>query len=246
MMGRYGLTLLLAALAFDVFAGQAIDFEAIAEMEVPAQGAAKVIQIFDIERAAQNEAVQTRLKNEVAQRIARWEFQPAEVDGAAVDTRTFVRVKMEAQVNSDNTFTVRVLVAATGPRARYRVRPAYPKAAVKAGAEGDVILMLQLDPKGDVISVLTEKSDTSPGSGAMRNTFEAVAARSAKLWRFQNETVSGQPVPSRVRLPFQFCMSDASSWCGRLPDTLLGEIKEDLIALDPAAKLMTDVREKEG
>lgn len=247
-MKRYthGLMLFLGATTFNVFAGQAIRFGATAEMDVPAQGPAKIVQIFDIERAARNETVQTHLKQEIAGRIAHWEFRPAEIDGAAVDTHTFVQVGMEAQVNDDASFTIRVLDAHTGPHARYRVSPAYPKAAVKIHAEGYVILLLNIGPKGDVVSVVTEKSDTSPGSGAMRNAFEAVAEQSVKLWRFQNEIVNGQPVPARVRVPVQFCMNAASSWCSKLPDTVTRDLAKELAPLDSAAKLMTDVREGDG
>jgi TonB family protein len=236
----------LGVTASSAFAGHPIHFEATAEMDVPAQGPARIVQVFDIERAARNEAVQTRLKQEIAQRIAGWEFQPAQIGGTTVDTHTFVRVRMEAQINDDDSFTVRVLDANTGPRTRYRVFPAYPKAAVKAHAEGYVILLLEVGPKGEVVSAITEKSDTSPGSGAMRNAFEAVAEQSVKLWRFQNEVVNGQPVSARVRVPVKFCMNKASSWCGKLPDTVALELTKELATLDPAAKLLTDVSEKDG
>lgn len=247
-MKRYmhGLALLFGVTASNAFAGQAIRFEATAEMEVPAQGPARIVQVFDIERAARNESVQARLKQEIAQRIAGWEFQPAQIDGTAVDTHTFVRIGMEARVNDDDSFTVRVLDANTGPRTRYRVSPTFPKAAVKAHAEGYVILLLEVGPKGNVVSVTTAKSDTSPGSGAMRNAFEAVAEQSMKLWRFQNEVVDGQPVPARVRVPVSFCMNEATSWCGKLPDRVAHELRKELATLDPAAKLMTDVSEKDG
>lgn len=226
-------------------AQQTIRFDAIAEVEVRADRTTHLIQVFDIERAAQNEATQSRLKDEVARRITQWEFSPAKLDGLAVDARTFVRVGMEALVNADDSFTVRITRASTGPRASHRVRPSYPQSAVKSGAEGIVVVLASVDEQGRVVSVDIEHSDVSPGSGTSKRLFEAGAVHAAKLWRYDTESVAGKGVAARVRLPITYCLAQGSSWCaGRREKQANPAAEQDMVAIDPAVKLVSNVQEQ--
>lgn len=235
---------LLALTFFNAAAQQQdIHFEAVAEVEVGKDGTSRLIQVFNIDRAAQTEAAQSRLKAEVAARIAAWRFQAAQVNGVPADAHTFVKVKMAAHVLPEGDFEVRVLSAFTGPRAAYRVPAAYPKGALKAGAEGFVILLLDVGSNGLVESIAVENSDTSPGGGATRNSFEAVAKQSVGLWKFQNETVNGEPKAARVRIPMIFCLSDGSTWCQNVRrEQRQGPVGEAL-ALNPAVRLLNEVGE---
>lgn len=240
-----GLTFLLFSAVQTASAQQTIRFDAIAEVEVRADRTAHLIQVFDIERAAQNETTQNRLKGEVARRITQWEFSPAKLDGVAVDARTFVRVSMEALVNADDSFTVRITRASTGPRASHRVRPSYPKIAVKAGAEGIVIVLASVNEQGRVVSVDIERSDASPGSGTSKRLFEAGAVQAAKLWRYDTESVAGKGVAARIRVPITYCLAQGSSWCTERRRTQPNPAAEqDVVAIDPAVKLITDVQEQ--
>jgi TonB family protein len=240
-----GLASILIVAAQTAVAQQVIKFDAVAEVEVRADGTPRLIQVFNIDHAAQNETAQNRLKGEVARRITQWKFSPAKLDGTAVDAHTFVWVGMEAQVNADGNFTVRVTHAGTGPRASHRVRPGYPEAAARSGAEGIVVLLVSIDEHGRIVSTEIEHSDASPGSGTSLRLFEAGAMRAAKLWRYDTETAGGKGVAARIRLPIEYCMVNGSSWCSRQtwkqPDHAA---EREMVTLDPAVKLLTDVREQ--
>lgn len=241
-----GLASLLLAAVQTAFAQQTVKFNAVAEVEVQADGTARLVQVFDIDRAAQNEAAQNRLKGEVARRIAQWKFSPAKVGNATVNAHTFIQVGMEALINADDSFTVRITHANTGPRASHRVRPSYPKGAAKAGAEGIVILLVSIDGQGRIRSVDIEHSDASPGSGTWQRLFETGAVQAAKSWRYETETVAGKGVAARIRLPVSYCLAEGSSWCPEQRQKQPGPAAErDMVAIDPAVKLLTDVREQD-
>lgn len=93
--------------------------------------------------------------------------------------------------------------AARGPsrpaRDLKRVPPSYPRSARRSGAEGRVVLNVEVRADGRVGSVGVFSSS---GSRALDSS--AIAA--VKRWRFSPELKNGQPVSSTLRVPFSFVL----------------------------------------
>lgn len=81
--------------------------------------------------------------------------------------------------------------------------PRYPPAAARAGIEGTVILIVNVDANGDVTDVSTEKS--SGNDDIDRSAMEA-----ARRWRFNPGVSDGKKVAGRVRVPIDFSLSHSS------------------------------------
>ena len=81
-----------------------------------------------------------------------------------------------------------------------RVMPKYPDAARKDHLEGKVYLNVLVDAKGRVEKVEVLKSDAT--------TFNEAAIASAKEWTFKPALKDGEPVATRVTIPFQFRLDE--------------------------------------
>ena len=75
--------------------------------------------------------------------------------------------------------------------------PQYPPAALRAGIEGTVILIVDVDANGNVTNVSVEKSSRN-------RDLDRAAMQAARKWRFNPSMVNGQPAAGRVRVPVDF------------------------------------------
>ena len=77
--------------------------------------------------------------------------------------------------------------------------PRYPPAAARAGIEGTVILIIDVDANGNVTNVAVEKSSRN-------RDLDRAAMEAARKWRFNPSVVNGQKAAGRVRVPVDFNM----------------------------------------
>ena len=75
--------------------------------------------------------------------------------------------------------------------------PKYPPAAMRAGIEGTVILIIDVDANGNVTNVSVETSSRN-------RDLDRAAMQAARGWRFNAATANGKPAPGRVRVPVDF------------------------------------------
>jgi protein TonB len=87
------------------------------------------------------------------------------------------------------------------PRIVSRIQPRYPHRARQQGISGEVTLKFLVDENGEVkkVSVISSR----PGG-----VFEDSAVSAVKKWRFEPGRHDGEPVPTWVRLPVSFTLSD--------------------------------------
>jgi len=81
-------------------------------------------------------------------------------------------------------------------RVLHRVDPAYPPLAKAARIQGEVVLLMTVDPQGFPSEV---RALAGP-----HFTLEQEAMRVARLWRFEPASVNGQAVSAQFRLTIQF------------------------------------------
>lgn len=77
--------------------------------------------------------------------------------------------------------------------------PRYPAHAVEQRIEGKVVLIVDIDARGEVQSVEVESADPA-------GVFEEEAVAAARKWRFNPATEGGVAVASRMRVPVDFAM----------------------------------------
>jgi protein TonB len=85
-------------------------------------------------------------------------------------------------------------------RPRREVRPEYPESARRAGLEGEVVVLIQVDEEGEVTGVEVVSSPSPVLANA--------AIRAARRFTFTPETVDGRPVAATVRKTFKFVLED--------------------------------------
>ena len=83
------------------------------------------------------------------------------------------------------------------PSSRAMNPPKYPREEERRGIEGTAVLIVSIDPNGNVLDVSVERS-----SGNRNLDREAVKA--ARRWRFNPEVRDGKKIASRVRVPVAF------------------------------------------
>ena len=75
--------------------------------------------------------------------------------------------------------------------------PRYPPAAARAGIEGTVILIIDVDANGNVTNVAVEKSSRN-------RDLDRAAMEAARKWRFNAATRDGAAAAGTVRVPVDF------------------------------------------
>ena len=77
--------------------------------------------------------------------------------------------------------------------------PRYPPAAARAGIEGTVILIIDVDANGNVTNVAVEKSSRN-------RDLDRAAMEAARKWRFEPALHRGAPVGVWMTLPVRFAL----------------------------------------
>ena len=167
--------------------------------------------------------------------VRRWTFRPAQVDGAAVPTRTYLRLGIQAP-GMDPALT-RIVSAATGPAVTRMTSPGYPAAALRNGDGGLVVLKLKVDAKGNVRRVVATTDSSS------NRQFTQAAESAARSWRFLPELANGQPVASTVLIPVCFRAQSpepqACDWTG--PGGKQFTSSSASVAINPAARITSEL-----
>jgi protein TonB len=83
------------------------------------------------------------------------------------------------------------------PLGGYQVKPRYPEAARRAGAQGTTVLKLKVLANGQVADILIEQS-------AGHRDLDNAAMEAVKKWRFEPARMGKEPVAVWVLLPIKF------------------------------------------
>ncbi|WP_164135176.1 energy transducer TonB [Stenotrophomonas maltophilia] len=78
--------------------------------------------------------------------------------------------------------------------------PRYPPAAFRAGIQGEVILIIDVDASGNVTNVTVEKSSRN-------RDLDRAAMEAARKWRFNAAESGGKKTAGRVRVPVNFALN---------------------------------------
>jgi len=171
----------------------------------------------------------------VEAQVRQWTFRPADVDGVAVPTRTYLRLGIAAP-GMDPALT-RIVSAATGPAISSMTSPGFPAEALRRGDGGVVVLKLKIDAKGAVRRVVAVSSSST------RRDFTEAAEATAGSWRFLPELADGKPVAGTVLIPVCFKASSpepqACDWTG--PNGKQFTPSSVSVAINPAARITSEL-----
>lgn len=175
------------------------------------------------------------LEAAIESEVRGWTFKPAEVDGSAVPTRTYLRLGIKAPGMAAD--QARIVSAATGPAISSMDSPGYPAAALRRGDGGLVVLKLKIDAKGAVRRVVAV-SGSSPN-----RQFTEAAESAARSWRFLPEQANGRPVAGTVLIPVCFqphsAEPTACDWTGL--DGKRFTSSSVSVAINPAARITSEL-----
>ena len=111
-------------------------------------------------------------------------FSPGEQENSAAAAAEVCHASEEATVDAT---------------ARNMNPPKYPPAAARAGIQGTVVLIIDVDASGNVTNVSVEKSSRN-------RDLDRAAMDAARKWRFNPGQSGSQKVAGRVRVPVDFKM----------------------------------------
>ncbi|MDR1076328.1 MAG: energy transducer TonB [Xanthomonadaceae bacterium] len=92
----------------------------------------------------------------------------------------------------------RTIEAGVDPSSRRTNPPQYPPAALRAGVEGQVVLLIDIDENGNVLNVTVERNTSR------NHDLERAAVAAARKWTFNPRVVNGKREGARVRVPVDF------------------------------------------
>ncbi|WP_369039309.1 energy transducer TonB [Stenotrophomonas maltophilia] len=198
--------------------------------------------VIDIGREGQVEAFQLDHREKVDAALAGfvdkvvqdWRFEPVLVDGAPVQARTAVRLRLMADNPAEGSMRVRLVDANfsklgetrdTGTdrvTSRALPAPAYPPQALAMQGEGTVLLLVKVGRDGKVADVVAEQTNlTVVGSEREMNQLREILAkasiRNAKRWTFNTPTTGERRDREfwTVRVPVNYFFHDRAQRYGR-------------------------------
>jgi TonB family protein len=141
--------------------------------------------------------------------VRNWHFTPGKINGAAAPTETTLTVAVRFDADSANalSYHVHIASAATGPRYKHVVAPHYPTAAQHSHSEGEVMLRVNFDADGRIVSV---NDEPEMGADHVSPLLIEAAIDAVKQWTFRTETVAGHGVSSEALVPVCFTLSETS------------------------------------
>lgn len=161
-----------------------------------------------------DDKVKPAIRAAIDKNVRAWHFEPITVDGQAVAATTQMNLQLLALPLENGDYGLRVEKAWFGDpqRSNHMPAPAYPVDAARAGRQAKVVLVLRLDPQGNVVEAFPEQTSldiTPDGKKAeyWRKRFQEASIRAAKEWKFTiTEKIDGHPIGGSVRIPISYAL----------------------------------------
>jgi TonB family protein len=186
------------------------------------------------------------LRTPLESAIRGWRFQPGTIDGKPAETKTTFSLDLSLVDHGSDQLALRVDDARTGAdlttEGFHHVVPKYPHDAMSHHRDGIVVLRIDYDANGHVVA--TRLHDGAP---AVAPSFVRSAQDAARRWTFSPEIVGGRGIAGSTIVPI--CFADYTRrtpkedpGCAWTPPAGHGGLGDGaIVAIDPAARLETDV-----
>jgi TonB family protein len=176
--------------------------------------------------------------------IREWRFVPGHVDGAPAPTETILTLDIALVPAGDDHFNVRIDDARTGGDIAIkgaRKPPKYPPDAIQHRWQGMVVLKVDYDADGRVVTAKPAEGAPTVAQSLVRSAEKAV-----RDWGFSPEVVGGHALAGSALISVCFDIVPAGTRpkgdCVWTPPGARSALREtDAFALEPATRLETDV-----
>ncbi|MBO9663653.1 hypothetical protein [Dokdonella sp.] len=176
--------------------------------------------------------------------IRGWAFEPGKLSGQPQPTETSLSLSIVMEPIGGDGYAIRIEDAQTGGRPQKMVSPRLPSRDVREGSYL-YVMRVAYAADGKVVSIAPEAGTPEVPSGVRKN-FEAAV----KEWTFEPERIGGKPLAAEVVVPLCVSMwrnsfrqpagmEDGCAW--KSPQKHSPVESGQFVAVDPAARLLTDV-----
>jgi TonB family protein len=194
--------------------------------------------------AAQNQPVDRvpQIRTRMEREIRDWQFTSGKLDGRPAPTETALHLWVTIVPQDADAVVMHVDKVTTGATFTAMKAPRYPPSAVHDHITGQVVLRIGYDSNGKITSIEPERSAPKAPSVLVQSATKAVQA-----WTFQPELVGGHGRSGYVITPFCFTLTEmvtrhAEGKCDwKMPDMAQSVGEGEALALDPAARLLSDI-----
>lgn len=203
-----------------------------------AQGHVTTLTAAPHERVDRIPQIRTRLE----QAVRSWQFLPGMVDGKPAETQTGLYVSATLTPASDNSLRIKLDHASVGGALVSPIPPHYPTEAIRRHQQGEVVLRVAYDATGKITS-----ASIYPDSPTAAPLLVKASINTVEKWRFNPEMVGGHGVSGEAVVPFCYSLHylggggkpGKCDW--KRPGSNEALRDGEALALNPAAKLLTDV-----
>lgn len=180
----------------------------------------------------------------IEEAIRRWQFVPGRLNGQPAPTETILTLDIALVPVAGDKFVVRIDDARTGGALAIkgiRKPPKYPPSAIQHHVQGMVVLKVDYDADGRVVSAKPHENAPKVAPELVRSAEHAV-----KEWTFTPEVVGGHAVAGSAIVPTCFEIvphgTPLRMQCDWTPPGARAAVHDnEAFALEPAARLETDV-----
>lgn len=139
--------------------------------------------------------------------IAHWHFKPPVRGGHTVTARTYVRLALQVVRQAAGNYGLRAVYRSNGPGLAFPVLPEYPRNELRQRGQGTVVMEAIVHPDGTLTDIHAASHRINhPNPGAFIQSAEAVMRHAVA----QPEQVDGQPVATRIQVPFVYALNSIS------------------------------------
>ena len=230
--------LLVASMVHARDASQPVKVELSWRLTLDAQGHVTRLNAAENQPVDRVPQIRTRLEQEIRD----WQFTSGKLDGRPAPTETALHVWLTIVPQDADTVIMHVDKVTTGATFTHTKPPRYPSSAVHDHISGQVVLRIGYDGNGKISSIQPEPSAPEAPSVLVQSASKAVQA-----WTFQPELVGGHGRAGYVITPFCYRLTEmitghvAGKCDWKMPDMAQSVGEGEALALDPAARLLTDV-----
>lgn len=197
MLNHVWRTLLLLALIQPGWAAQADDgpwrASQTARVTVGADGRVLEARLY---RSTLSEAMQ----EELAQRIHRFEFEPAIKDGQPVTSVTHIALRLVVEPSGER-LAIKVAGAASTVGIAKLIPPRFPRTQLTRSKGAVVDVRITYDADGNVTAA--EVAHAEPDL----KVFREATLKAAREWQIHPEQIDGQPIAGSALIPISFEMA---------------------------------------
>lgn len=207
-------------------------------VSLDAQGHLVSLQAIPNKRVDRVPEIRARLEQE----IRSWQFLPGMVNGKPEPTDSGLYVRATLIPISSNAVRIHIVGADTGASSEKVAPPRYPPEAISRRVVGEVVLRVGYDADGNVTSAALDPDAPKANPLLVKASIDA-----ARKWKLHPESVGGHSIAGYSVVPFCYSLrfpygGGISGKCDWKPPGSNEALHDgEPLALNPAAKLLTDV-----